>query len=238
MHRSGGDLSKWPELDVVLFPRNLRRLPVWALLCVALPAVSSTACQKTYYRALERVGIEKRELLSRRVERAKESQQEAQEEFKSALDVFREVVRFEGGKLEEQYDRMRDAHDQAKRGADEVGERIDAVESVAEALLEEWEAELDEYDDASLRRKSEAKLASTQRRYDKLVKTMRRAESKLEPALSKLHDHVLFLKHNLNAAAVSSLKDEVPKLEQDVERLVEEVNRSVAEADRFLAEID
>ena len=42
-------------------------------------------CQKTYYNVLEQVGIEKRELLTRRVTSAKESQEEAQEEFRDAL---------------------------------------------------------------------------------------------------------------------------------------------------------
>ena len=211
-------------------------------LLFTLTALSSAAlgvgCAKTYYHALEKVGIEKRELLSRRVEKAKESQQEAQEEFKSALEEFKAVVSFEGGKLEAQYERIQDAYESAEGRARSVGERIDSVESVARALFDEWEAELGEYEDASLRRKSAAKLAETQRRYEQLVRAMRKAEARLDPVLSKLHDHALYLKHNLNAAALSSLQDEVPKLEADIERLVDEMTAAVAEADRFLAELE
>lgn len=206
--------------------------------CVCAQLALVSGCQKTYYGALEKIGVEKRELLSRRVEKAKESQEDAQEEFKSALDEFKTVVGFEGGKLEAHYDRIRDAYDGAESRAKTVGERIEAVESVARALFDEWENELDDYQDAELRRKSAAKLEETRRRYEQLIRTMRRAEARLDPVLRKLHDHVLFLKHNLNAAALSSLKDEVPKLEAEVARLVREMNAAVAEADRFLAELE
>jgi hypothetical protein len=215
-----------------------RALYLTLALCAGLVAAVASGCQKTYYRALEKVGIEKRELLSRRVEKAKESQEEAQEEFKSALDEFKTVVGFEGGELERHYDRIRDAYDSAEARANTVAERIEAIESVAAALFDEWEAELEQYQDADLRRKSAAKLADTRRRYAQLIRVMRRAEARLEPVLRKLHDHVLFLKHNLNAAALTSLKDEVPKLEADVARLVTEMKAAIAEADRFLAELE
>ena len=206
--------------------------------CVCAQLALVGGCRKTYYGALEKIGIEKRELLSRRVEKAKESQEDAQQEFKSALDEFKTVVGFQGGQLEAHYDRIRDAYDSAEARAKTVGERIEGVESVGRALFDEWEAELDEYEDAELRRKSAAKLEETRRRYEQLIRTMRRADARLDPVLRKLHDHALFLKHNLNAAALSSLKDEVPKLEAEVARLVKEMNAAVAEADRFLAELE
>ena len=47
--------------------------------------VTLTACQSAYYAAWEKVGVEKREILVDRVEDARESQQEAEEQFTSAL---------------------------------------------------------------------------------------------------------------------------------------------------------
>jgi len=201
-------------------------------------AAALGGCQKTYYTVLEKVGVEKRELLSSRVERAKESQQEAQEQFRDALEQFQAVTGHDGGELEERYERLRDAYDRSESQAKEVRDRIDKVENVALALFDEWEAELDQYDDAELRRQSERRLQETRREVQSLLSVMRRAESSLEPVLVKLNDRVLYLKHNLNAAALAGLDASLPELERDVERLVKEMQTSIAQADRFIVQLN
>ena len=66
---------------------------------------------------------------------------------------------------------------------------------------------------------------------------MKRAEKKLDPVLAAFHDRVLFLKHNLNARAIASLKAERAKIQTDINILVADMNRSIAEADRFIKEM-
>lgn len=197
-------------------------------------SLALTGCQKTYYSVLEKVGVEKRELLARRVTKAKESQEEAQEEFRDALERFQAVTGHRGGELEERYEDLRDAYERSAEQAHDVSERIDAVESVADALLDEWRAELDRYEDAALRRRSAERLRSTQRELQRLLGAMHRAERSLDPVLRKLQDRVLYLKHNLNAAALTGLDAQLPELERDVERLVRDMQASIAEADRFI----
>jgi hypothetical protein len=195
-------------------------------------------CQKTYYTMLEQVGVEKRELLSKRIGRAKDSQKEAQEEFRDALEKFQAVTGHRGGDLEDRYDRLRSAYERSEEQAHEVSERIDAVETVANALIAEWKDELDRYRDRSLRRRSEVRLHQTERELDRLLGAMHRAEQSLDPVLEKLEDRVLYVKHNLNAAALSGLQQDVPELQRDVDRLVREMQESIAEADRFIAQND
>jgi chromosome segregation ATPase len=195
-------------------------------------------CQKTYYTMLEQVGVEKRELLAKRVGRAKESQQEAQKEFRDALEKFQAVTGHRGGDLEDRYDRLRNAYERSEERAHDVSDRIDAVESVANALIDEWKEELDRYEDRSLRRRSEARLHETENEVDRLLRAMHRAEHSLEPVLQKLEDRVLYVKHNLNATALAGLQEDVPGLERDVDHLVREMQDSIAEADRFIAQSD
>jgi hypothetical protein len=233
-------------LPVSLLPVSRRparkpvpRFALWRRLAPAALAVLLLAgCQKTYYTMLEQVGVEKRELLTKRVERAKESQGEAQEEFRDALEKFQAITGHRGGELEERYDSLRDAYDRSERRAEDVSERIDAVEDVAHALLDEWKDELDRYEDRSLRRRSEARLHDTERDVDRLLRAMHAAERSLRPVLQKLEDRVLYVKHNLNAAALAGLEEDVPGLERDVDRLVREMQASIAEADRFIAQND
>jgi hypothetical protein len=195
-------------------------------------------CQKTYYTLLEQVGVEKRELLAKRIGRAKESQQEAQEEFRDALEKFQALTGHGGGELEDRYDRLRTAFERSEDQAREVSDRIDAVESVAGALIDEWQDELDRYQDRSLRRRSEARLHQTESEVDRLLYAMHRAERSLEPVLEKLEDRVLYVKHNLNAAALAGLQEDLPGIERDVDRLVREMQASITEADRFIAQND
>jgi len=52
--------------------------------------------------------------------------------------------------------------------------------------------------------------------------------------LHRFHDQVLYLKHNLNAAAVGSLRGTADNIQGDIQRLLDQMNRSIAEADRFI----
>ena len=194
-----------------------------------------TGCQSAYYAAWEKVGVEKRDILVDRVENAKESQEEAQEQFRSALEAFGAVVAFDGGELEDVYDRLNGQYEDSVAAAEDVTARIDKVEGVAEALFDEWQEELEKYQNASLKRDSASKLRETQRRYKSLMKAMRNAESKMAPVLSALQDNVLYLKHNLNASAIGSLQGELSTIENNVAQLLRQMNAAIEESDAFIA---
>ncbi|WOI37999.1 DUF2959 domain-containing protein [Alteromonas sp. CI.11.F.A3] len=194
-----------------------------------------TGCQSAYYAAWEKVGVEKRDILVDRVENAKESQEDAQEEFSSALEAFSAVVAFEGGELEDVYNKLNSEYENSLSAANEVSSRIDKVEGVAEALFDEWEDELEKYQNASLKRESSEKLRDTERRYSALIKTMRKAESRMAPVLSAFQDNVLYLKHNLNASAIGALQGELTNIQNDVDQLIQQMNSAIAESDAFIA---
>ena len=67
-----------------------------------------------------------------------------------------------------------------------------------------------------------------------MIKAMRNAESRMDPVLVALKDNVLFLKHNLNARAIASLKTEFQAIEQDVELLIAEMRKAIASSDAFI----
>ena len=66
---------------------------------------------------------------------------------------------------------------------------------------------------------------------------MRRAEAKMDPVLTAFRDQVLFLKHNLNARAISSLQGTVAQIEGDVGALITDMEASIAEADAFISSL-
>jgi len=179
----------------------------WIFLLTAV--ISLTACETVVYDALEKVGYHKRDILIDRIDAAQASQTEGQEQFKSALEQFKSVINFDGGDLEVTYDLLNDEYEASVDAADEIHERIDSVKNVADALFDEWQEELEQYSNASLRRDSERQLKDTRRRYSKVLGAMRRAEKAIDPVLASLKDNTLYLKHNLNARAIASLKNEL-----------------------------
>jgi len=204
-----------------------------SLLCLA--ALSLGACSTAYYETMETLGFEKRDLLVDRVEDARDAQDDASEQFASALDQFRATVNFDGGNLEKTYDRLNREFERSRDDADEVRDRIDEVEDVAGDLFKEWEQELEEYSSAQLKAESRRMLNDTRGRYQQLMAAMRRAEATMDPVLESFQDQVLVLKHNLNAQAIGSLRGELATIERDTDRLVAEMQQSIAEADAFIA---
>lgn len=194
-------------------------------------------CQTTYYAAWEKLGYEKREILTSRVESARDAQEQAREEVVSALESFSQAVNYEGGELEKQYRRFKSQLENSEQAAQNVRDRIVKVEATAGALFDEWTDELDSYNSVSLRARSAEQLKSTKTRYTKMIKAMKVARDRLDPALSPLQDHVLFLKHNLNASALSSLKSELKSIDAQVNRLISDINKAVAEADSFIKQL-
>ena len=67
---------------------------------------------------------------------------------------------------------------------------------------------------------------------------MRNAESKIEPVLVPFRDQVLFLKHNLNARAITSLQNELVSIQSDVSLLIQEMEKSINEANTFIDSLD
>lgn len=202
------------------------------VMIAAAPLLAS--CATAYYRALESVGIEKRDILVDRVEEARDAQTAAKEQFTSALDRYRSVVNVDGGDLEQIYDRLAAEFERSETRAQTVEERVAAIESVANDLFDEWEAEIEEYSDAGLRRQSQQLLTATRSDYRRLAAAMRRAEAAMAPVLTLFNDQVLFLRHNLNARAIGSLETELADIERATANLIEEMERSIAEASRFI----
>jgi predicted nucleic acid-binding Zn-ribbon protein len=191
-------------------------------------------CSTLYYNTMEKFGQEKRDILVKRVGKARDAQQETQEVFQDALEQFGAVVKFDGGDLQRQYDKMSAELERCEGRAEAVRTRIDDVDKVAQDLFREWAAEAKQFQNAAYRRDSEAKLRDTRRNYAQMLGAMRNAESRIEPVLSVFRDQVLYLKHNLNARALASLQDESAKIETDVNQLIRELSAAIAEADRFI----
>jgi hypothetical protein len=201
---------------------------------LVLSLLTLCGCQSAYYKTMETFGKHKRDLLVSSVQDTRDAQQEAKEQFQTALQKFTAVVNFSGGELEQKYTELKSELEKSESKAKAVRKHIGDVEDVSNALFKEWESELSQYTSDNLRSASAQKLEQTRKRYVQLISAMKRAETKIEPVLAAFRDQVLFLKHNLNAKAVASLQDELNSVQTDIAALVKEMETSITEADTFI----
>ncbi|MDO8543354.1 MAG: DUF2959 domain-containing protein [Opitutaceae bacterium] len=205
-----------------------------AALLLLLPLAG---CSSAYYGAMEKFGVAKRDILAERVEKTREAQTEAKQQFTDALQRFLAVTKAEGGDLQRKYEDMSKEFTRSEERAKEVNTRIASVEDVAEALFREWKEELGKYANASLRSDSQRQLDLTRRRYDAMIGLMKRAAQRMDPILATFRDQVLFLKHNLNARALAQLDTTHRTLEADISRLISDMETSIREAENFIRDL-
>ena len=219
--------SSIPESGPLLYGRLL----------VFLLTLFLGACASTYYGAMEKVGVPKRDILVDRVEDARDSQLEAQEQFKSALAQFGSVVELEQTDLKQAYDTLNGEYQDSRAAAKEVSGRIEKVESVSDALFAEWKKELKLYESAELRAASRKRYDATLARYQGMLAGMHEAEASMQPVLNIFRDNVLFLKHNLNAQAIGSLAPEFETLQLEIDSLISKMNASIEQSNQFIAQL-
>ncbi|HRQ05398.1 MAG TPA: DUF2959 domain-containing protein [Nitrosomonas halophila] len=211
---------------------NLKRIGILFLVILL------TACSSMYYSGLEKIGIPKRDVLVYRVEKARDTQEATKEQFKSALEQFTAVTNYQGGDLESLYKKLHRAYEASASKAREVGTRIADIEDVSAALFKEWEQEISQYSSATLKQSSQSKLDATRAHYKQLITAMKNAEVRIQPVLTVFNDQVMYLKHNLNAQAITSLKNELGVLQSDVSSLIASMEKSIEEANTFIRNME
>lgn len=226
-------------MGLIWFARYCLKMEIYPMkkIVFVLLMIMLSGCETAYYNAWEKVGVHKRDLLVDRIEDTQDAQEDTQEQFKDALEQYRAVVNFDGGDLEKLYNKLNSEYEDSETAAQSIADNISRVEDVADDLFEEWENELALIKNRSLRQDSASKLHDTRYKYQQMVKSMRKAEKTVHPVLETLRDQVLYLKHNLNARAISALKGELNTINSDVNKLIVDMQKSIDEANLFIDRI-
>jgi phage-related tail protein len=188
-----------------------------------------------YYSARESIGEHKRDIVVYQVEQTCISLNETRNEFEDALKRFKNLVCVNETSLEHRYNLLNRQYQFCRSKSDTVSARIRAIEEVSEALFVEWENELHEYTNRTLRNSSKQQLKAARQNYARLIKAMHSAESKIQPVLAAFKDQVLHLKHNLNARAIAALQHELIEISIDISQLIYAMEQTIAEASHFVS---
>jgi hypothetical protein len=207
------------------------------ILGLALTLTGCSTVEKVQYAAWEKVGVHKRDILVDRIQDTAEAQEEAKQEFKSAYEELATLINVDDKGLDAKYKQVAAAYERSEDSSESLKDHIASVDSVANNLFAEWEQELTQYTSDNLRNNSAANLAKTKKRYATLYKAMQDSYSTIPPVLNVLRDNTLYLKHNLNANAISSMQGEVKSIRGKVDNLIKEMESSINESQQFIEQM-
>jgi len=204
-------------------------------LCFAGALLMLSGCTSAYYEVMQKLGKEKRDILVQRIKDAKKDQEQTKEKLQTTMESFQELTGFQGGDLEKSYKKLNGEYESAEGQANKLRDKIKSIDQVSGDLFSEWQKEIDEMHNRQLKDRSETMLRDAKTRQAAYMRAMHATEEKMAPVLGAFHDQVLFLKHNLNARAIGSLKATSAKINGDVDSLIKSMDGSMAEADRLIA---
>ncbi len=139
-----------------------------------------------------------------------------------------------GGSLEKNYKKLNGEYEKAADSAQKLHNRIDSIDQVSNDLFKEWQKEIDGMENKKLKAQSAVMLRQSRLNEANYIKSMRQTEARMTPVITAFRDQVTFLKHNLNARAIGSLKGTSAKMSTDVDVLMVSLDGSMAQADALI----
>ncbi|HTZ56694.1 MAG TPA: DUF2959 family protein [Acidobacteriaceae bacterium] len=212
----------------------MRRIVFSSLIVLTLLVAG---CKSTYYKTMRTLGKEKRDILVQRIQDAKKDQDQTKQKLQTTMESFQALTGFKGGSLEKSYKRLNSDYESAASQADKLHDKIQSIDQVSNDLFKEWQGEINDMDNQKLKSQDLVMLRNAKSRQATYMRAMRKTEDQIAPVLKAFHDQVLFLKHNLNARAIGSLKNTSANLQGDVASLVQSIDASSQEADKLIASL-
>jgi Protein of unknown function (DUF2959) len=120
--------------------------------------------------------------------------------------------------------------EQAERFADGVAPMKDLGAQVFSA----WTADLENFGSATLRRNSQTRLEETRARFDEIIARTVAVQLAYDAFNRELADHVLYLEHDFNAAAVAALEPEIAALGSQAVELDRRLIACIGAADAYV----
>ena len=200
-------------------------------------SVCLTGCTSIFYRTMQTLGKEKRDILVQRIKDARKDQEQTKQQLQTTMEAFQALTGFQGGSLEKSYKRLNSEYESASAQASKLHDKIQSIDQVSNDLFKEWQGEINAMSNAKLKTQDTVMLRTAKTRQTTYMRAMRRTEAQIAPVLKAFQDQVLFLKHNLNARAIGSLKGTTATLQGNVAGLIQSIDASSQEADKLIASL-
>ncbi len=117
----------------------------------------------------------------------------------------------------------------------EIKVRADETNAEADTLFKSWTDSMAAISDASLRKRSEDRIAATKASLAQVKAAGQKAADLYAPVMKTLQDQVTYLGHDLNASAITSLKPDAARLNAEVNQLIRQIDETISAATSAVA---
>lgn len=207
----------------------------FALPLVAVLALSPLAgCHtEAYYGTAEAFGVQREEILTKRVQETKEHLAEARVAFIAAADRFAQV-RSKDTDVAALREALLGVSSRADSAVAIAADDRAALDSAAETLFAHWGKEASAYHDESMRKSTEKRQQKVKDAYAGLKEKLAKAGDAMKAATHAMDDRLLFLKHNPDARGVEGVADKAGDLKDKASAVTDRTDAARAGADKFL----
>ena len=175
-------------------------------------------------------GIKQTEALVKKGEQTVKAVTEARGQLEKTLADYNTIV---DGKAADPKGSYKDLGKAVKDSEDRVADvtkRKEEMDVEAGKLFESWKASTDAISDPDLKKKSQQRLKETEDRYGKIATAGKDARIEYDAFLGGLKDQITFMGHDLNPAALASLKPDAAKLNDRATKMFEKIDSASAAA--------
>ncbi len=122
----------------------------------------------------------------------------------------------------------------AEQQGDVLSKSVEPMQRAADELFHRWTKDLENFGNTRMRQRSQARLDETRTRYQSILGATQAAQIALDAYNNDLKDHALFLRHDLNATSVETIRGDVRLLNEQIQDLDKRFDATTAAARAYV----
>jgi len=164
-------------------------------------------------------GVNQTETLIKKGEQTVKAVTEAKQQLETTLANYNTIVDGKAADPKASYKDLGKAVKESEDRVANVSKQREEMDVEAAKLFASWKANMDVIGSPELKKKSQDRLEATQGRYGKIATAGKDARAEYDAFLGGLKDQITFLGHDLNPAALASLKPDAAKLNDRAQKM-------------------
>jgi hypothetical protein len=132
------------------------------------------------------------------------------------------------------YKDLKKTIDSSDDQANDLRKCVEKMQAAAEPVFDQWTKDLEAYSNPEMRARSQQRLAAARERFDTVVAAVEPVLVEYETINQTLHDHALFLSHDMNPAAIATIQGDVRSVAKEASALDGSFNSAKAAARAYV----
>jgi DUF2959 family protein len=200
-------------------------------------AVAGVVAVTGLARAQQDAGVKQVEALVKASGSTVQAISETKLQLMKTMDVYNALLADDAKDRKKLYKDLQKEMESTEKRRAEIATRAGAMRGEADTLFKSWETSAASIESESLRKRSEDRLKQTKATYAEIGAVGQKAGELYQPVMKTLADQVKYLGHDLNPAAVATLKPDAEKLNKRVQELGKAIDETVTTANTKITAI-